>query len=249
MPRRDQQEARTALRCLDLTALGAGVDRAAITSLCERAVTAHGPVAAVCLHGRWAELALDRLVGTPVRVASVANFPDGRSDIAAAVREVRVIEKAGAHEVDVVIPHRVVGTDTPLLRRFLTEVRAAAGPMTLKFILETGLLTEVSRIRNAAEEAVGAGADFIKTSTGMVPVNATPEAAAVMLDVIAAHDGRCGFKASGGIRRLEDAATYIALARARFGEGWVGPDRFRIGASGLRDALLAVLASPTAPGG
>ena len=75
----------------------------------------------------------------------------------------------------------------------------------------------------------------------MVSVNATPEAAAVMLDAIAARGGRCGFKAAGGIRTLADARIYLALAQARLGADWVDPARFRIGASALFDALLAEL--------
>ncbi|CAG0965533.1 partial Deoxyribose-phosphate aldolase, partial [Gammaproteobacteria bacterium] len=111
----------------------------------------------------------------------------------------------------------------------------------LKLILETGQLTS-AQIRAASELGIAAGVDFLKTSTGKVAVNATVEAGAIMLDVIAAHGGRCGFKAAGGIRSLADAALYLDLARARLGDGWITPAHFRIGASALYDALLPLLA-------
>ena len=86
-----------------------------------------------------------------------------------------------------------------------------------------------------------AGVDFLKTSTGKVPVNATPEAAATMLSAIAQAGGRCGLKVAGGIRTLEDAAVYLALAREYMGEDWIGPHHLRIGASALFTQLCASL--------
>jgi deoxyribose-phosphate aldolase len=86
------------------------------------------------------------------------------------------------------------------------------------------------------------GVDFLKTSTGKVPVNATPEAAVVMLDAIAAAGGRCGFKAAGGIRTQAAAVSYLDLAEARLGAGWADPAHFRIGASALFGELCATAA-------
>ena len=94
----------------------------------------------------------------------------------------------------------------------------------------------------AAEIAIGAGADFLKTSTGKVKVNATPEAARILLSAIRAS-GRpgLGFKAAGGIRTTEDAALYLAIADEIMGPGWAAPATFRFGASGLLDALVATV--------
>ncbi len=100
------------------------------------------------------------------------------------------------------------------------------------------------RIGQAARLGLDAGVDFLKTSTGKVAVNATPGAAEIMLEAIAERGGRCGFKAAGGIRTLADATTYFDLARARLGEDWISPARFRIGASALH-AELAALATPS----
>ena len=118
---------------------------------------------------------------------------------------------------------------------------AAGDGALLKVILETGELRQVPLIRRAAEIAIGAGADFFKTSTGKVPVNATPQAARAMLSVIAETGGEVGFKAAGGIRSIEDAAVYLALADEILGAEWAEPTSFRFGASGLLDAVLAAL--------
>ena len=127
-------------------------------------------------------------------------------------------------------------------RTSVVACRSACGSgIALKLILETGELVSPALIRQACELGLDAGVDFLKTSTGKVPVYATHEAAAVMLDAIAARGGRCGFKAAGGIRTLADARVYLALAQERLGADWVNPARFRIGASALFDALLAEL--------
>jgi deoxyribose-phosphate aldolase len=112
----------------------------------------------------------------------------------------------------------------------------------LKLILETGVLESPDRIAAAARTAVMSGVDFLKTSTGKVPVGATLEAAAVLLTVIAEADGRVGLKVSGGVRTPDDAARYIALAGSMVGESWITPGHFRIGASSLLDGLLDLVA-------
>ena len=111
----------------------------------------------------------------------------------------------------------------------------------LKVILETGEIGYLPQVRDASRLAIAAGADFIKTSTGKVAVNATPEAARVMLGVIATDNHDIGFKPAGGIRTVADAAAYLALADHIVGPDWADPRHFRFGASGLLDAILAVL--------
>jgi deoxyribose-phosphate aldolase len=111
----------------------------------------------------------------------------------------------------------------------------------LKVILETGELGDAATIRAAADLALAAGADFVKTSTGKVKINATPEAAAELLAAIRACGRPAGFKAAGGIRTIADAAAYLALADAIMGPAWAAPATFRFGASGLLDALHGVL--------
>jgi deoxyribose-phosphate aldolase len=231
--------ARIALACLDLTSLGDADTPADIERLCVRALGPHGPVAAVCVWPRFAALARSRLPAT-VAVAAVANFPDGGTDIDRARRETQAIVDAGAQEVDVVLPWR----DLAAAPALLAAVRAACPGRVLKVILETGELRSPARIAEAARIALDAGGDFLKTSTGKTAVGATPEAARAMLQVIAGDAtarSRVGFKASGGVRTVADAALYIGLVREHLGAAALVPARFRIGASALLGDIEAVI--------
>jgi deoxyribose-phosphate aldolase len=229
------------LGLLDLTSLGEDDTPDRIRALCAAARTPHGLPAAVCVYPEHVTAAREALAGTAVKVATVVNFPDGGDDPQRIARETRRAIAAGADEIDMVLPWRALRAgDAARARAGVDACRAACGPdIALKLILETGELAEPALIRQASELGLDAGVDFLKTSTGKVPVNATPDAAAVMLDAIAERGGRCGFKAAGGIRTPADAQVYLDLARARLGDGWVNPARFRIGASALFDAILA----------
>ena len=99
------------------------------------------------------------------------------------------------------------------------------------------------RIRMACDIGLAEGVDFLKTSTGKVPVNATLEASAVMLEAIAEHGGRCGIKLAGGIRTLEQADAYLDQATRKFGASWVTATHFRIGASSLFGELVAAISA------
>jgi deoxyribose-phosphate aldolase len=243
--------AKTALACLDLTSLADGHDRAGgeaeIEALCAKAQGRFGPTAAVCVWPRLATLARSLLPPT-IRVAAVANFPDGSSDVERAVRDTGTIVQAGAQEVDVVLPYRDLAAAPALLR----AVRRACEGLTLKVILETGELKDEALIRQACHIALDAGADFLKTSTGKKPVSATPEAARLLLAAIAgdaAARPRVGFKPAGGIKTVADAAVYIALTEQALGAGAIGPRRFRIGASGVLADIEAVLGGGARPAG
>ena len=154
----------------------------------------------------------------------------------------------GAGEVDVVFPYRaLMAGDEACGATLLARCRELhGGRYVLKAILETGVLADPALVARASAIAIAAGADFIKTSTGKVAVNATPAAAQLMLQAIHDHGGTCGFKAAGGIRELDDAAPYFALADRILGPQWAGPARFRLGASRLLDEVLATLAADAA---
>jgi deoxyribose-phosphate aldolase len=115
------------------------------------------------------------------------------------------------------------------------------GARVLKVILETGALGDPSAIEAASRLAIESGADFLKTSTGKTAVSATPEASEVMLNAIGAAGRPVGFKAAGGIRTLADAKLYLGLADRIMGPAWATPATFRLGASGLYDALVAAI--------
>lgn len=230
------------LGLLDLTSLGEDDSPARIRALCAAARSRHGLPAAVCVYPEHVTAAREALAGTPVKIATVVNFPDGGSDPARVARETRRAIAAGADEIDMVLPYRALQAGDGAARACVDACRAACGPdVALKLILETGALATPALIRKACELGLDAGVDFLKTSTGKVAVNATLEAAEIMLGAIAERGGGCGFKAAGGIRTAADARAYAALAERLFGPGWVTPARFRIGASALFDALLAEL--------
>mgnify|MGYP002836223099 CR=1 FL=1 len=121
------------------------------------------------------------------------------------------------------------------------RVKRAAGTAPVKAILETGVLEDGEMIAEAARLAIQGGADFIKTSTGKVKINATLEAADIMLGVIRQTDRKVGIKPAGGISSVRDAQLYLSLAETVMGEGWVMPTTFRFGASGLLNDIQAVL--------
>ena len=232
-----------ALPLVDLTDLGDAATEDDARALCARAVTPHGAVAAVCLWPRFVALAKQALAGTGVRVATVVNFPGGGEDTRAVVAETAKAIADGADEIDLVMPYKAFLAGRPgFAESQIVRVNQACGDAALlKVILETGEIADPEKIRNAADLALEAGADFIKTSTGKVAVNATLEAAEIMLRAIHEASGRAGFKAAGGIRTTRDAAAYLALADRLMGPSWVRPTTFRFGASGLLDDLLATL--------
>jgi len=244
-----QQAARLALACLDLTSLNDGDTEAEVIKLCARAHGPHGATAAVCVWPRFAALAR-RELPAGIAVAAVANFPDGSTDIARAVRDTREIVDAGAQEVDVVLPFAALmqGDERPVAE-LLAAVRKACDGLALKVILETGVLVSPALIARASQLSLDAGADFLKTSTGKTPVSATREAATVMLNAIAAdpRHAHVGFKASGGIRTVNDATVYFGLVEQILGASALSPQRFRIGASSLLNDIEAVLGGTSAP--
>jgi deoxyribose-phosphate aldolase len=186
---------------------------------------------------------VQQLQGTGIPVATVVNFPGGSDETAEIVAAIGRCLVDGADEIDVVLPYRAfLAGRIDDVSSTLDAVRAAIpSDHHLKVILETGELEGPELIRQAARLAIDHGADFIKTSTGKTKVSATPQSAAVMLEVIADSIRPVGLKPSGGIRTLDDAETYLQLADDIMGPTWVSSETFRFGASGLLDALEAEL--------
>ncbi len=241
------QAARQALPLIDLTSLNAADTDADIESLCQQAKTPFGHPAALCVFPQFVVTARRALtahtLSGEVKIAAVTNFPDGGADIMGAARETREAVASGADEVDVVLPYRtLIDGDEDTCLEFVEMCQAACGGQALlKVILETGELKEPALIRRASEIAIEGGADFIKTSTGKVAVNATLEATEIMLNAIKDSGQNVGFKAAGGVRTTEDAAEYLALAADIMGPAWITPKHFRFGASGLLSNLVATL--------
>jgi deoxyribose-phosphate aldolase len=239
----DPSELRALLATLDLTSLGENDDRRHIADLCAAADSRHGAPAAICVYPEWVDRVRSEIQtrGLATRVASVINFPDGSANTDRIERETRRTVAAGADEIDMVLPWRaVIANDFGTAEQAVAAARAAAPGRLLKVIVESGELNP-EQLRRAGELALQAGADFLKTSTGKGAHGASLAAADILLELIAAHGCRHGFKASGGIRRVSDALPYLRLARERMGADWCTAAHFRIGASTLLQDLLAQL--------
>jgi len=241
------QTAKHALGLMDLTTLNDDDTDQKVIALCQQAKSPIGNTAAVCIYPQFIATARQtlQLQGTPdIKIATVTNFPHGNADVTVAVAETRAAIASGADEVDVVFPWRALRDgDTESGFTLVRECKAACAlsGVLLKVIIESGELKDPQLIRQASEIAIDAGADFIKTSTGKVAVNATLEAARIMLEVIRDKNkaDSVGFKAAGGVRSTDDAAAYLALAADILGAEWADKRHFRFGASGLLSSLLA----------
>lgn len=214
MPPRD---AREFARCIESTLLSAAATALQVDALCREA--ARCGFAAVCVNPCRVAATRDGLAGTPVRVVTVAGFPLGAQTQRAKVAEVAEAMEAGAHEVDLVINLGLfLDGRLSAVAAELREARRAAGEGVLKVILETGAL-EPAQAREAAALAVGAGADYLKTSTGFGPAGARVSDVRLLRQVAGR---RCGVKAAGGIRTYEQAESLLAAGADRIGTSSAG---------------------------
>jgi deoxyribose-phosphate aldolase len=201
-------------------------------------------VAAICVYPPLVEEVRKEMTAQGVKLAAVgAGFPSSQTFLAVKLAECGLLVKKGADEIDIVISAgRFLEGDYLGVLNELILIREATSSVKLKVILETGLLKTASNIRLASLIAMEAGADFIKTSTGKIPVSATPEAVYVMAGAIRdyyAVTGRAvGIKAAGGIVEVKDAIIYYHMIFKLLGIDWLNPERFRIGASRLANNLL-----------
>jgi deoxyribose-phosphate aldolase len=243
-----------AIRCIDLTTLEGSDTVGKVVALSAKAVRPDPTdpsipsVAAICIYPWLVPTAVGALAGTGVHVASVAGgFPAGLGPLDARLQEIGDVVALGADEVDMVLNRSLfLGGRYAQAFEEIVAAREAAGAAHLKVILEVGELGSYDRIRQASMLAMAAGADFIKTSTGKIGVNATlPNALCMMEAAREFHrdTGReVGVKVAGGVRRSKQAIQYLVLVHETLGERWMTPDRFRIGASSLLNDVLMQLA-------
>lgn len=213
--------------------------------------------ASVCVFPNFASVVAKSRVSTDLHVTAVAAcFPNSQS-----FKEVKILEcvmavRKGADEVDVVLPLNLFFAgdykgvlDELCSIREAVDKEAGKRKIVLKVILETGVLSTPEKIADAAFLAMEAGADFIKTSTGKVEVNATPMAAYVMCECISkyyASTGRkVGFKAAGGISNSRDALSYYMIVSSVLGAEWLCKDLFRFGVSKLGNNLISAIEQRT----
>lgn len=252
-PDSDNEALKIIFNCIDNTVLNGDDTHERITQLCDNSLRMidekrHvGPVAAVCVYPVFVDTARKVLAGSGIRVASVAGaFPSGQSPLNVKLDEVKYALDQGADEIDMVLSR---GTFLEGNRRQaydeIVAIREISEGRTLKVILETGELQTEANITAAGTLAIEAGADFIKTSTGKIPVGATPEAAEYMLKVIAKNakisKKMVGFKAAGGISQPDEALQYYRLTQQITGINKITNQTFRIGASRLTGRLFQYL--------
>jgi deoxyribose-phosphate aldolase len=199
----------------------------------------HVRVAAICVYHTFVETALHALEGSGIHVAAVSTgFPAGLSPLAERVGEIRRSVEAGAHEIDVVITRaHVFGGRWQALYDEVAAFKQACGSAHMKVILGTGDLLTLRNVARASVVAMMAGADFIKTSTGKEPTNATLPVGLVMTRAIREYAQQTGmavgFKPAGGIRTAKQSVEWLSLMKEELGDSWVRPEMFRFGASGL----------------
>ncbi|MFE5211398.1 deoxyribose-phosphate aldolase [Streptomyces sp. NPDC056600] len=201
--------------------------------------------AAVCVYPDLVEVAKAAVAGSSVKVASVATaFPAGRAPLEVKLADVRAAVAAGADEVDMVIDRGAFlsGHYLKVYEEITAVKEACGGAARLKVIFETGELSTYDNIRRASWLAMLAGADFIKTSTGKVAVNATPSNTLLMLQAVREFRDRTGIqigvKPAGGIRTAKDAVKFLVIVNETAGPDWLDNHWFRFGASSLLNDLL-----------
>lgn len=239
-----------AISMIDLTTLEGQDTTGKVRALCAKAQRPDPEdpscprVAAICVYPDRVETARAALGESGVQVASVATaFPSGRASLAVKLQDTRDAVAAGAHEIDMVIDRGAfLSGDYQRVFDDIVAVKDACGRSHLKTILETGELMTYDNVRRASWLAMLAGADFIKTSTGKVPVAATLPTTLIMLEAVRdfrdATGRQVGVKPAGGISTAKDAIKYLVLVNETVGEDWLTPDWFRFGASRLLNDLL-----------
>ncbi|MDY7084597.1 MAG: deoxyribose-phosphate aldolase [Actinomycetota bacterium] len=239
-----------AIRMVDLTTLEGADTPGKVRALSAKALRpdpadpACPPVAAVCVYPAMVPTAAEVLAGSGVHLASVATaFPSGQAPLDVKLADTRDAVAGGADEIDMVISRGAfLAGDYARVFDEIVAVKEAAGPAHLKVILETGELATYDNVRRASWLAMLAGADFIKTSTGKVGVNATPPVTLLMLEAVRdfreRYGRQVGVKPAGGIRTTKDAIKYLVMINETCGDDWLHPDWFRFGASSLLNDLL-----------
>ena len=249
---------------MDLTTLKTDDTPASVTKLVNKvnAFQASYPEwplpASICVYSNFAATVKEaRKADFNITVVS-ACFPTSQSFLEVKLKEVEMAVEQGADEVDIVLAlNAFLAGDTESaaeeirqVRRVIDEVAGKQGrEVHLKVILETGLLRTPENIANASFLAMEAGADFIKTSTGKVDVNATPVAAYVMCECIAKYQAvtgkKIGFKPAGGISTAADALCYYSIVASVLGKDWLNKRMFRFGVSRVANSILSAVEQKT----
>ena len=214
--------------------------------------------ASICVYPNFAAVVdAERKCDFNITVVS-ACFPSSQSFLEVKLRECEIAVEQGADEVDIVLSlSKFLAGDYEGAAEEIRQVRACIDKVAqsqgrkvhLKVILETGLLRTPENIAQASFLAMEAGADFIKTSTGKVDVNATPASAYVMCECIAKYHEttgkKIGFKPAGGISSAADALCYYSIVSSILGKEWLNKELFRFGVSRVANSILSAVEQKT----
>ena len=242
-----------ALSCIDLTTLAGDDTPSNVHRLCAKAKSPvrldiikelgmqdesiH--VAAVCVYHNFVKYAVKDLKGSTIPVAAVSTgFPAGNIPLKEKIKQIELSVAAGAKEIDIVLSRDlIIQSNWKALYNEVAECRKACGDAHMKTILATGEISTYTKVAKASWVCMMAGADFIKTSTGKEPVNATLPVSIVMIralrDYYELTGYKVGFKPAGGISKAKQAVNWLVLIKEELGNDWLTPDLFRFGASSL----------------
>ena len=242
-----------AITCIDLTTLSGDDTRGNVNRLCAKAKApvrqdlleamgmhdANIHVGAVCVYHNLIKDAVSSLGKSNIPVAAVSTgFPAGNIPLKEKLKQIELSVAAGAKEIDIVISRRLVlESNWKGLYDEVTACRRACGEAHMKTILATGEIPTYTKVAKASWVSMMAGSDFIKTSTGKEPINATLPVSLVMIRAIRAYyeltGDKVGFKPAGGISKAKDALNWLILIKEELGNDWLNPELFRFGASSL----------------
>ena len=250
---------------MDQTSLGTADTEASIIKLIEKVNAFHTEYpdyplpASICVYPNFASVVRERRCSPELHVTTVAGcFPTSQSFIEVKMKECEMAVENGADEIDIVLAlnafmagdFKKSAEEIRKMRECIDAAAAKQGrKVVLKVILETGLLVSPDKIAAASFIAMEEGADFIKTSTGKVDVNATPMAAYVMCECISRFyektGKKVGFKAAGGISTAMDAVCYYSIVSTLLGKEWLKKELFRFGVSRLANSIVSAVEQKT----
>lgn len=242
-----------AITCIDLTTLAGDDSKGRVDRLCAKAkqpvradilqklgvADIRVKTGAVCVYHAQVKRAVEALKGSGIPVAAVSTgFPAGQTPHNTKLVEIKASVADGAEEIDIVVTREHVLTGNwEALYKEVADFRDACGPAHLKTIISTGELGSLGNVAKASMVCMQAGADFIKTSTGMESMNANLPVSLVMVRMIREFGERTGidigFKPAGGIKTTKDATAFLVLMKEELGNKWLQPNLFRFGASSL----------------
>ncbi len=231
------------IQFIDLTNLADVLNKEELIMFCQKSQTASYKVAALCVEKAYVEFCKNYL-SSGIPIATVFNFPYGNEEVAKIQDDIAQSLNAGADELDIVIPLEQLKKADNIMQfkniivNFVSVMREFVGTKTLKFIISTDVLNEISLIKAASEAVIRGKGDFIKTATGKTGTGVTLEALGAILEVITQMKSNVGVKASGNVKNAHFAAQIYHLAEKAYHPEKITTKNFRLGASSLLEDLL-----------